>query len=50
MAGARHANVLQRLVIDLSEQLHVNVVSLEGVGILGKADRLQIHFRISLMA
>ena len=41
MAGARDTDVLQRLVIDLLEQIHVDVVGVEGVGILAKADSLQ---------
>jgi hypothetical protein len=41
MTGARDTDVLQRLVIDLLEKIHVDVVRLEGVGILAKTDRLQ---------
>ena len=41
MTSARDTDILQRLVIDVLEQIHVDVVSLEGVGILGKTDRLQ---------
>jgi hypothetical protein len=41
MACARHSNVLQYLVIDLSEQVHVDVVALEGIRILRKADCLK---------
>ena len=38
MACARHANVFQHLIIDLGEQVSVNVVGFEGVGILGETD------------
>jgi hypothetical protein len=41
MPGARHAKVPQSLIIDLPEKVHVDVVGLEGVGILAKADRLE---------
>jgi hypothetical protein len=41
MTGARDTDVLQRLVIDLLEKLHVDVVGLEGVGILAEPDDLQ---------
>jgi hypothetical protein len=41
MACARHANVFQHLIIDLGEQVSVNVVGFEGVGILGKTDLLE---------
>jgi hypothetical protein len=41
MAGARDTDVLQHLVIDLLEQIHLDVIGLEGIGILAKADRLQ---------
>ena len=41
MAGARDIDVLQRLVIDLLEKIHVDVVGLEGVGILAKTDCLK---------
>jgi hypothetical protein len=41
MAGARHAKVSQSLIIDLPEKIHVDVVGLEGIGILAKTDRLQ---------
>ena len=40
MPCARHANVLQHLIIDLGEQISVNVVGLEGVGILGETNCL----------
>jgi hypothetical protein len=41
MTGARDADVLKHLVIDLLEQIHVDVVGLEGIGILAKTNRLQ---------
>jgi hypothetical protein len=41
MARARHPNVLQRLIIDLREQVHVDVVGLEGIGVLREADCLK---------
>jgi hypothetical protein len=41
MAGARDANVLQQLIVDLAEQLRVDVIGVEGVGILAKTDCLK---------
>ena len=41
MARARHANVFHHLIIDLGEQISVNVVGFEGVGILGETDLLE---------
>src|SRR5262249_29286217 len=41
MPGTRHAKVPQSLIIDLPQKVHVDVVGLEGVGILAKADRLK---------
>ena len=41
MACARYANILQHLVVDLPEQIDVDVVGLESVGILGEINRLQ---------
>src|SRR5215472_1782432 len=41
MACARYANILQQLIVNLSEQINIDVVGLEGVGILAKAVRLQ---------
>ena len=41
MAGTRRANVFQHLIIDLGEQVSVNVVGFEGVGILGETDLLE---------
>jgi hypothetical protein len=41
MACARHANVFQHLIIDLDEQVSVNVVGFEGVGILGETNCLE---------
>ena len=41
MACARYTNILQQLIVNLSEQINVDVVGLEGVGILAKAVRLQ---------
>src|SRR5215467_4395035 len=41
MACARHANVFQHLIIDMGEQISVNVVGFEGVGILGETDLLE---------
>jgi len=38
MAGCRHADVLQHLIVDLLEQAHIDFVGLEGVGILTEAD------------
>ena len=37
LAGARHADVLQRLVIDILKQIHLDVVCLERAGILAGA-------------
>jgi hypothetical protein len=41
MPGARHAKVPQSLVMDLLEKIHVDVIGLEGVGILAKPDGLE---------
>src|SRR5271169_982000 len=41
MTCARHANVFQHLIIDLGEQVSVDVVGFEGVGILGETDLLE---------
>ena len=41
MACARHANVFRHLIIDLGEQISVNVVGFEDVGILGETDLLE---------
>jgi hypothetical protein len=41
MASGRDADVLQHLVIDLPEQLHIDFIGLEGIGILAEADSLQ---------
>ena len=41
MAGDRGANVFERLVVDLPEQIHVDIVGLKGAGVLREADRLQ---------
>jgi hypothetical protein len=41
MAGACHADLLQRLVVNLLEQIRVNVVGCERLGILAEADPLQ---------
>jgi hypothetical protein len=41
MAGARYAHVLQHLVVHLPEQIEIDVVGLEGVGILGKTNCFQ---------
>ena len=38
MTRARHANVLQQLIVDPREQVGVNVVGFEGVGILAETD------------
>jgi hypothetical protein len=40
MTSARDTDILQRLVIDVLEQIRIDVVGLEGVGILAKTDRL----------
>jgi hypothetical protein len=42
MTSARDTDILQRLVIDVLEQIHVDVVDLEGIAVLAKADRLQL--------
>ena len=41
MTGARYADILQHLVVDLPEQIDVDVVGLEGVRVLGEANRFQ---------
>jgi hypothetical protein len=41
MTCARYPNVLQQLVVDLREQLGVDVVRFEGVGILAETDFLE---------
>jgi hypothetical protein len=41
LIGARYANVFQQLVVDPGEQLRVNVIGLEGVGILAETDCLE---------
>jgi hypothetical protein len=41
MAGARYADVLQQLILDLWDQFGVDVVGVERVGILAETDRLQ---------
>jgi hypothetical protein len=41
MAGTRYPDVFQQLIVDPGEQLHVDVVGLEGVGILTETDRFQ---------
>ena len=41
MARARYANVLQQLVVETDKQVGVNVVGLEGVGVLAEAHSLQ---------
>jgi hypothetical protein len=41
MAGTGNADVLQSLIIDLLEQIHVDVIVLEDLGVLAKTDRLQ---------
>ena len=41
VAGARYADVLQRLVIDIPEQVHLDIGCLEGVGVLPEADARQ---------
>jgi hypothetical protein len=38
MTSTRHANIFERLIIELSEQIHLDVVGLKGVGILSEAD------------
>ena len=40
MTRAGYADVLERLIVDLPEQIHVDVVRLERVGILREADCL----------
>jgi hypothetical protein len=40
MTCARYPNILQQLIVDLAEQLRVDVVGLERVGILAEADGL----------
>ena len=42
MACSRYSDVLENLVIDLPQQLHVNFVDLKGIAVLAKSDRLQI--------
>ena len=41
MAGARYADVLQQLIIEPGEQIRVDVIGFEGVGILAETDCLQ---------
>jgi hypothetical protein len=41
MTSARDTDILQRLVFDVLEQIHVDMVRLEGVRILAQADGLQ---------
>jgi hypothetical protein len=38
MACARHADILQQLVVNLPKQINVKIVGLEGIGVLGEAD------------
>ena len=38
MACARHADILQQLVVNLTKQINVKIVGLEGIGVLGEAD------------
>src|SRR5215472_4118382 len=42
MACSRHSDVLENLIIDLSQQVHVNFVNLKGIAVLAKTDRLQV--------
>ena len=41
MACARYANIFQHLVVNLPEQIDVEIVGLESIGILGEINRLQ---------
>ena len=41
MTGARYANVLQHLIVELPEQINLDIVSLKRIGILGETKRLQ---------
>jgi hypothetical protein len=41
MTRAGDADVLERLIVDLPEQIHVDIVCYERVGILREADCLQ---------
>jgi hypothetical protein len=45
---SRYRYILQSLVIDVSEQIHIDVIGLDSVRILTKADRLK-PLRISFM-
>jgi hypothetical protein len=35
MAGARHSNIFKQLIIEAGQQVRINVVGFECVGILG---------------
>ena len=41
VACARYANIFQHLVVNLTEQIDVEIVSHESIGILGEINRLQ---------
>jgi hypothetical protein len=41
VAGNEDANVLENLIIDLPEKIRVDLVGLERIGVLGKADGLE---------
>ena len=41
MAGTRYANVLQRLIVELSEQISLNIVGLKCLGILSQTNRFE---------
>src|SRR5580704_5629177 len=41
MPGAGHAYILQHLIVDLTEQFNIDVVSLEGVRVLSEPDPIE---------
>ena len=41
MTCARHANVLQQLVVQTDQQIRINVIFFERIGVLAEADSLQ---------
>ena len=41
MACARHTDILQQLVVNLTKQINVKIVGLKGIGVLSEADGIQ---------
>ena len=41
MAGAGYADILEYLVVNLSEQIHIEIIRMEDVGVLAEANRLE---------